>query len=58
MNSLPPRRGDVWLVDFQPGRGSEQQGLRPALVIQNAVGNRYSATTIISAITSTIKIHL
>ena len=57
MNSIPPRRGEVWLVDFQPGRGSEQQGLRPALVIQNDVGNRYSATTIVAAITSTIKIY-
>jgi mRNA interferase MazF len=42
-------------VNFNPGRGSEQQGIRPALVIQNDTGNQYAATTIIAAITSTIK---
>ena len=52
-----PRRGEVWMVDFSPGRGSEQRGLRPALVIQNDVGNRYAATTIVAAVTSTIKIY-
>lgn len=48
-------RGEVWLVDFNPGRGSEQAGLRPALIIQNDVGNRFSSTTIVAAITTTIK---
>jgi len=52
-----PRRGEVWLVNFSPGRGSEQRGIRPALVIQNDVGNQYAATTIVAAITSTIKIY-
>jgi mRNA interferase MazF len=52
-----PRRGEVWLVNFHPGRGSEQQGVRPALIIQNNVGNQYAATTIVAAITSTIKIY-
>lgn len=46
------RRGDVFLVDFNPARGSEQAGFRPALVIQNDVGNRYSPTTIVAAISS------
>jgi mRNA interferase MazF len=56
--TLPsPRRGEVWLVNFYPGRGSEQQGVRPALIIQNNVGNQYAATTIVAAITSTIKIY-
>jgi mRNA interferase MazF len=55
MTPPPPRRGDVWMVDFSPGRGSEQRGLRPALVIQNDVGNRYAATTILAAITTTLK---
>jgi mRNA interferase MazF len=56
--TLPsPRRGEVWLVNFHPGRGSEQQGVRPALIIQNNVGNQYAATTIVAAITSTIKIY-
>jgi mRNA interferase MazF len=43
------------MVSFSPSRGSEQRGIRPALVIQNDVGNRYAATTIVAAVTSTIK---
>jgi mRNA interferase MazF len=43
------------MVNFSPSRGSEQRGIRPALVIQNDVGNQYAATTIVAAITSTIK---
>jgi len=50
-----PKRGEVWLVNFNPGRGSEQQGIRPALVVQNDTGNQYAATTIVAAITTTIK---
>ncbi len=46
------KRGDIYWVDWNPGRGSEQSGLRPALVIQNDVGNRLSPTTIIAAITT------
>jgi len=42
-------------VNFNPGRGSEQRGIRPALVVQNDVGNEYAATTIVAAITTTIK---
>jgi len=45
------------MVNFSPSRGSEQRGIRPALVIQNDVGNRYAATTIVAAISSTIKIY-
>ncbi len=44
-------------MNFSPGRGSEQRGLRPALVIQNDVGNQYAFTTIVAAIASTIKIY-
>ncbi len=56
--TLPsPRRGEVWMVNFSPGRGSEQRGIRPALVIQNDVGNQYASTTIVAAITSPIKIY-
>ena len=55
MKGLTPRRGEVWLVNFNPGRGSEQRGVRPALVIQNDTGNIYASTTIVAAITSTIK---
>ncbi len=56
--SLPAlRRGEVWTVDLHDGRGSEPRGSRPALIIQNDVGNRYASTTIVAAITSTIKIY-
>jgi len=55
MKGLMPRRGEVWLVNFNPGRGSEQRGIRPAVVIQNDTGNIYASTTIVAAITSTIK---
>ncbi len=47
------RRGEVYWVEFTPVRGSEQAGLRPALVVQNDVGNAYSSTTIVAAITRT-----
>jgi len=46
------RRGDIWWVEFDPVRGSEQGGTRPALVLQNDVGNRTSSVTIVAAITS------
>ena len=49
------RRGEIWMVNFNPGRGSEQRGIRPALIIQNDIGNQYVSTTIVSAITTTIK---
>ena len=38
----PPRRGEIWWVDWSPGRGSEQVGRRPALVLQNDAGNQNS----------------
>jgi len=50
-----PLRGDVWLVDFDPTVGAEIRKIRPALVIQNDVGNRASPITIVAAITSTLK---
>ena len=46
------QRGEIYLVDWNPARGSEQAGIRPALVIQNDIGNRYSPTTIVAAISS------
>lgn len=57
MSAPLPQRGEVWTVNFSPSRGSEQRGVRPALVIQNNVGNRYAATTIVAAITTTIKLY-
>ena len=48
------RRGHVFWIDFSPSRGSEQAGRRPALVVQNDVGNRYSPTTVVAAMTTRI----
>lgn len=48
------RRGDVYYADLNPVVGSEQGGIRPVLVVQNDVGNKYSPTVIIAAITSQI----
>ncbi|MCU0653057.1 MAG: type II toxin-antitoxin system PemK/MazF family toxin [Candidatus Pacebacteria bacterium] len=47
-----PRRGDVYLVDFDPAVGCEIRKSRPALIVQNDVGNRYSPLVIVAAITS------
>jgi len=49
------RRGQLWWIDWSPSRGSEQAGTRPALVIQNDVGNEYSRTTIVAAVTTSVK---
>lgn len=46
------QRGDVYYADLSPVVGSEQGGIRPVLIIQNDVGNRFSPTVIIAAITS------
>ena len=46
------RRGDIYYADLSPVVGSEQGGLRPVLIIQNDIGNRYSPTVIAAAITS------
>jgi len=46
------KRGDVTLVNFEPVKGSEQGGVRPSLIIQNDLFNRYSPTTIVAPITS------
>ena len=45
-------RGDIFYADLSPVVGSEQGGVRPVLVVQNNVGNKYSPTVIIAAITS------
>ena len=47
-----PKRGEIYLVEFDPARGHEIQKTRPALIIQNDIGNRYSPVTIVAAITS------
>ncbi|HEX6386327.1 MAG TPA: type II toxin-antitoxin system PemK/MazF family toxin [Anaerolineae bacterium] len=51
---MPVKRGEIYWVEFDPVKGSEQGGLRPALVVQNDVGNRYSPTTVVVAVTRTV----
>ncbi len=46
------KRGDIFYADLSPVVGSEQGGTRPVLVIQNDIGNQYSPTTVVAAITS------
>ena len=46
------KRGDIYYADLRPVIGSEQGGVRPVLIIQNDMGNRYSPTVICAAITS------
>ena len=46
------KRGDMFYADLSPVVGSEQGGIRPVVVIQNNIGNKYSPTVIVSAITS------
>ncbi len=47
-------RGDIYYADLSPTIGSEQGGIRPVLILQNNLGNRYSPTVIAAAITSRI----
>ena len=49
-----PTRGEIYLADLDPVIGSEQGARRPVLIIQNDIGNTYSPTTIIAAITSSL----
>lgn len=50
--SLTVKRGDIYYADLSPVVGSEQGGIRPVLIVQNDVGNKYSPTVIAAAITS------
>lgn len=54
-NKIIVKRGDIFYADLSPVIGSEQGGVRPVLVIQNDVGNKYSPTIIVAAITSQMK---
>ena len=49
-----PKRGEIYLVSFDPALGHEIKKTRPALILQNDIGNEYSLTTIVAAITSKI----
>jgi mRNA interferase MazF len=51
---MPVRRGEIYWVEFDPIKGNEQGGLRPALVIQQDTGNQFSPTTVVAAITRTL----
>ena len=48
------KRGDIFYADLSPVVGSEQGGIRPVIIIQNDIGNKYSPTIIVAAITSQI----
>ncbi len=48
------KRGDIFYADLSPVVGSEQGGVRPVLIVQNDIGNKYSPTVIIAAVTSQI----
>jgi mRNA interferase MazF len=54
VNNVVVKRGDIFYGDLSPVIGSEQGGIRPVLVIQNDIGNKYSPTVIVAAITSQI----
>lgn len=51
---MTPKRGEIYLVSFDPALGAEIQKTRPALILQNDVGNLHSPVTIVAAITSNV----
>jgi mRNA interferase MazF len=55
MAAFEIKRGDIFIVNFNTTQGFEIRGVRPALVIQNDVGNHFSNTIIVAAMTRTIK---
>ena len=52
VSSVIPKRGEIYLVNFDPSIGAEIKKTRPALILQNDIANRYSSVTIVAAITS------
>ena len=58
MLDLIVKKGDLFFADLSPVVGSEQGGVRPVLVVQNYVGNKYSPTIIVAAVTSQTKTKL
>lgn len=52
ITSVIPKRGEIYLVNFDPAIGAEIKKTRPALILQNDIANRYSSVTIVAAITS------
>ena len=55
MNNDGIKRGQIYIADLNPVRGSEQGGIRPVVVIQNEIGNKFSPTVIVAAITANDK---
>ena len=53
----PIKRGEIYLADLNPVTGSEQGGIRPAVILQNDIGNQYSNTTIIASISGKTEKH-
>ena len=49
------KRGDIFYADLRPVVGSEQGGIRPVLIIQNDIGNKYSPTVLVAPLTSKVK---
>lgn len=59
MSSPPlpfPRRGEVYLLNFDPSTGHEMSGPHPCIIVQNDVGNRHSDLTIVVAVTSNLRV--
>ncbi|GAY80188.1 type II toxin-antitoxin system PemK/MazF family toxin [Apilactobacillus micheneri] len=54
LSNVEIKRGDIFYADLSPVIGSEQGGMRPVLIIQNNIGNHYSPTVIVAAITAKI----
>ena len=54
--AAPPRRGEVYLLDFALATGHEMTGLHPCVVVQNDVGNQHSMLTVVVAITSNLRV--
>ena len=54
MTTMVVKRGDIFYADLSPVIGSEQGGIRPVIIIQNDIGNKYSPSVIVAAITSQI----
>jgi mRNA interferase MazF len=54
VNDLIVKKGDIFFADLSPVIGSEQGGVRPVLIVQNDIGNKYSPTVIVAAVTSQI----
>lgn len=54
-NARMIRRGEIYYADLSPVKGSEQGGIRPVLIIQNDIGNKFSPTVIVAAVTAKIQ---